>query len=103
MALEAESWEFDPDEPAPNEHLMKHNEAVRNNLEMIVALKEAIASGDADFAAQLWQEAGEDLHNTLWIAPSKGGILTTAERSYIQSTEFHEAVKRYLSDTKMEK
>jgi len=100
MALQAEAWEFDEDAPNPNEPILKHNDAVRNNIEMIVALKEAIATGDDDFAAQLWQEAGEVLRDTLWIAPSKGGILTTKERSYIQSHEFSEASKRYIEDNK---
>jgi hypothetical protein len=100
MALQAEAWEFDEDAPNPNEPMLKHNEAVRNNIEMIVALKESIATGDDDFAAQLWQEAGEALRDTLWVAPSKGGILTTKERSYIQSHEFSEALKRYITDNK---
>jgi hypothetical protein len=100
MALQAEPWEFDEDAPNPNEPMLKHNEAVRNNIEMIAALKESIATGEDDFAAQLWQEAGEALRDILWIAPSKGGILSTKERSYIQSHEFSEALKRYIADNK---
>jgi len=35
----------------------------------------------------------------LWVAPSKGGIFTTAERSDLKSNEFNEARKLILGET----
>lgn len=65
-------------------HLAAHNEMVRKHLASIQAVKDAIASKDYYAAGEAWFELPEDEQRALWIAPSKGGIFTTEERTIIK-------------------
>jgi len=71
--------------------LQRHNKALRDNLESIVAIKSAIANGDLSSAAECWYELTDEEKQALWIAPTKGGIFTTEERKVMHSQEFREA------------
>lgn len=42
-------------------------------------------------AAEAWYELDDDVKSALFLAPTKGGPFTTAERKLMQSTEFREA------------
>jgi hypothetical protein len=76
------------------EKLKEHNAAVRDHLPSIMAIKEALSAKDWSTAYECiheLKEADGEAWNALWIAPSKGGIWTTAERSEMKSNEMHEA------------
>lgn len=57
---------------------------VRANLDQIIEIKQAIESDDYVYGSQLWFEFNEYERNTLFLAPSKGGIFTTPEREAIR-------------------
>ena len=65
--------------------------AVLANAETIRAMKSAIANGDLFYVAQLWLELDQAEHMALNVAPSKGGIWTTAERAAIREAEVEHA------------
>ena len=65
--------------------LINHMEAVRENVSSISAVKEAIHTGDFNYAAQLLMELSDEAKQALWRAPSKGGVWTTAERAAMQA------------------
>jgi|SaaInlV_120m_DNA_3_1039746.scaffolds.fasta_scaffold04061_6 hypothetical protein len=65
--------------------LINHMEAVRDNLPSIAVVKDSIATGDFNYAAQCLMELTDEAKQALWRAPSKGGVWTTAERSAMQA------------------
>ncbi len=73
------------------QYLLQHNEAVRDNLPSIVAIKGALDLGDYGTAKEAWNELTEDEQRALWVAPSKGGIFTTNEREQMKSTQWRES------------
>ena len=62
--------------------LMKHTEELRTTetMEQVVLIKKAIAEGQIDDAKAYWSDFSQTEQMNLWIAPSKGGVFTTAER-----------------------
>jgi hypothetical protein len=63
----------------------------RELIPSIHAIKEGIATGNLEGAIESWRELSEEEHRELWFpAPSKGGILTTQERTVIKSDEWAE-------------
>ncbi len=70
--------------PGQVSKLIRHNEVLRDNLESVTAIKEAINSEDSTYARQLWQELSEDEQIALYVAPTYGGIFTTSERKVIK-------------------
>lgn len=69
---------------AVNQQKQDHDEALRDNLASVNAVKLGIADNDLTTAAEAWQELPEEVQRALWLAPSKGGILTTEERKTIK-------------------
>lgn len=63
--------------------LFRHNEALRDNLDSVVCIKDCIAQGDMTEAQEAWAELSEDEQTALWVAPSFGGIFSTQERKII--------------------
>lgn len=61
-----------------------HDDALRDNLASVNAVKLGIADGDLSTAAEAWQELTEDIQRALWLATTKGGIFTTEERKAIK-------------------
>lgn len=57
-------------------------------LQAVVMVKESIAAADYRTAAEILHHMGSDKLGTLWVAPTKGGIFTTAEIAAIKSNEF---------------
>ena len=54
-----------------------------------LGMKQAFEDGDESFAAQLWFElSNEERQGGIWLAPTDGGLLTTAQRDTIKSSEF---------------
>ena len=72
------------------EYLKRHNEAARDHIANIAAIKQALAEDNYSFAYECIREIqDEDSEGwkALWIAPSKGGIWTTHERAQMKSDE----------------
>lgn len=67
------------------------DEAAQDNAESVQAIKEGIAQCDLVKAAEAWFELDDDTKYALWLAPTKGGVFTTDERSAIKSSEFRKA------------
>lgn len=82
--------------------LLKHNEVVRNNMEVILCIKQALAENDYQEVAMYFDGMKEEDRNALWVAPSKGGIFTTAERAAIKSDEFNTARNAYFAEKNAE-
>ena len=74
-----------------SEQLMKHNDALRDNFASVWYIKNGIEHGELSEAKEAWFELEEDVQRALWMAPSKGGILSTVERTMIKSNEWHAA------------
>lgn len=77
------------------ERLMAHNEAWRNNSASIYFIKEYINMDEPKWenVAEAWAEISTEDKQALWLAPSKGGVFTTAERAALKSDEFNAARK----------
>ena len=84
-----------PHRPDP---LEAHNTALQANLDSVNAIKEGIANEQWDVVAECWAEIPDDDKKALWVAPSKGGIFTTAERAALKSDEFNAARKAMHGD-----
>ena len=77
------------------ERLIAHNEAWRNNDGSIYFIKEYINMDEPHWEniAEAWGEISNEDKEALWMAPSKGGVFTTAERAALKSDEFNAAMK----------
>ena len=78
--------------------LMAHNEALQRNYASVYFIKEHLALRAWESVAEAWGEISDDDKRALWLAPSKGGIFTTAERKDLKSNEFNEARKLILGE-----
>ena len=79
--------------------LMAHNEALQRNYASVYFIKEHLALRAWEAVAEAWGEISNDDKKALWVAPSKGGIFTTAERADLKSNEFNEARKLILGES----
>ena len=78
--------------------LMAHNEALQRNYASVYFIKEHLELRAWESVAEAWGESSDDDKRALWLAPSKGGIFTTAERKDLKSDEFNEARKLILGE-----
>jgi len=78
--------------------IMAHNEALQRNYASVYFIKEHLELKAWEAVAEAWGEISNDDKKALWVAPSKGGIFTTAERSDLKSNEFNEARKLILGE-----
>jgi len=74
-----------------SEKLLKHNIAVRDNIETIVAMKAYLLNAEFGLAYEAFAELDEDTLYALRLAPTKGGIFTTQEVALMKSGEWTEA------------
>lgn len=80
------------------ERLKGHNECVREHWESIHTIKTLLAENDYSGAYEAIHELKRDYAGaweSLWKAPSKGGVWLTAERAQIRSNEMNAAMKAY--------
>lgn len=77
--------------------LLQHICWVRDNFDIVMALKTAISNDDHILTAQCWCDMPENDKSEIWKAPSKGGILTTQELAYLRSKHVSDAVKEVLN------
>lgn len=82
-------------EDQASEYLMKHNEVLRDSMVLmaVAQMKESLASNDYAYVAQVEAELEREQMAALWIAPSKGGVFTTEERTKLKSDEMNQARK----------
>ena len=71
--------------------LIDHNNAARELVTSISAIKEGIATGDLASACEEWVGLTEEEKKSIWVAPTKGGLFTTNEREVMKSSEFRQA------------
>lgn len=82
--------------PEPGDRLVKHNLAVRDNIESITAVKTALSEGNFDYAAECMRELDDETRMALGVASTKGGIFTIEETKLFQSQEYKDATARYF-------
>ena len=82
-------------EDQASEYLMKHNEVLRDSqvLMAVAQMKESLASDDYAYVAQVEAELDREEMVALWVAPSKGGVFTTEERTKLRSDAMNQARK----------
>jgi len=66
------------------EKITAHQACVRDNFDDIVEIKTHIANGEQVEAKKLYVDLGRDIQELLWVAPTKGGIFTSAEREALK-------------------
>ena len=67
-----------------NDWLAEHNKALQENFWDVAEIKQAIREDDLMTAAGLLADMSEEVMTALWVAPTKGGIWTTAERELMK-------------------
>lgn len=72
-----------------------HDAALANNLDSVQAIKDALAEDRVYVAYEAWQEISDDDKMALWLAPSRGGCFTTAERAVFKSDAWNDARKNF--------
>ena len=84
--------------------LKLHQEKVREHFLSVVAIKENIAppgqdrDADIGYAMEAWFEIPLNDRRILALAPSKGGIFTTAERGVVCGEEFTAEYRRRVKE-----
>lgn len=73
------------------EFYAKHNKAVFANIGSLEAIRSGLIENDLSSASEAWYELDQDLQQTLMLAPSKGGWLSTKEIATMKTKEFREA------------
>lgn len=68
-----------------------HNSVLRDNLSSVLIIKESLSLEEYSSAKEAWYELSEDEQRGLWLAPTKGGIFTTKERTQMKSSEWSAA------------
>ena len=100
---EADDFDDNRSELAELKNMIKRNceqsKAVRDNMDAIATIITGI-SDSPDYslgdAARAWMELEEETQMAIWIAQSKGGILTTKEQQMIKSDEWSNEVRANL-------
>lgn len=61
-----------------------HDAALARHSESIVYIRESLDAGNIREACEEWAQIPQDDQRALWLAPSKGGVLTTQQRQTIK-------------------
>lgn len=78
--------------------MQAHNNVLRTQFTVVSAIKAAVAAKDYyEMAAQM-DKLSEEEKTALWVAPSNGGIFTTAERAAFKSNEYNSARADYFAE-----
>ena len=81
---EEEADDFKDAKPVGDDLLIEHNAAARDNWVSIAYIKGYMAKEDWAAAAEAYGEIPKEHRDILNIAPSKGGMWTTAERKLLR-------------------
>lgn len=83
-----------------NQWWIDHNIAVRDLFESIYAIKQAIATKEWHFLAEIVFELSNEEKAVIWRpAATKGGVMTTDEQKALKSNDLH-AASTYLREEK---
>ena len=78
--------------------LADHLHSVRNNWKSVISIKEGIEEDNPSWVAECYMELDNDTREALFgLAPPKGGVFTTAERSYLKTEEMKAARKEVVN------
>lgn len=80
------------------DRLIKHNFAVRDNLDTIIAVKSALRAEEWDTAAEAMRELDDETRIAIGLASTKGGIFDLEESKLFKTDEYQQAVRRYFED-----
>lgn len=86
------------EEAADTKRKAAHDEAYGRLSESIAFIKERIEAGDLSAAASEWAQFSQSDQRALWVAPSKGGCLTTRERELVRQGVSANAPKENEND-----
>lgn len=64
---------------------LPYMECIRDNYDEITNIKIAVANEQYELVKSMWGDISRESQSRLWLAPSKGGIFTTNERSVIKT------------------
>lgn len=78
--------------------IMAHNDALQRNFASVYFIKEHLALESFEAVIEAWNEITDEDKKALWLAPSKGGIFTTAERKDMRSDEMNRVRKIILGE-----
>jgi recombination protein RecT len=80
-------YSFETEEEKVYKRQQSHDAALGRHYINVQLIKEQLGQADPDFhaVAELWGEIPKDDQMALWLAPSKGGTFTTAERNAIKT------------------
>lgn len=78
--------------------LIEHNATVRDHWQAVAALKESMQAEDYIALAEVWLHMPAEVRDTLWLAPTKGGIFTTKEREILKSNAAFEGRTQYQQE-----
>lgn len=67
-----------------------HDDAYGRHGESVKFIKERLAAGDVEAARVEWNDIPQNDQLALWLAPTKGGSLTTEERAQLKSGQTQE-------------
>lgn len=67
--------------------LMRHNIALRDNIQAVAAIKELLDFENYVEAKEAWGLVPQKIQQDLWVAPTKGGVFTTKQRDQIRYGE----------------
>jgi len=73
------------------ERIKRINKAIIEHVHVISTIKLGIDSEMLFDAAEAWRSLTDDEKKSLWVAPTKGGCFTTAERDSMKTSEFKRA------------
>lgn len=82
----------------PYVKLVRHNEALRSNLDVVCAIKMALKDEDYPQCVQYTHEMDRDSYMALFVAESKGGIWTAEENKILRSHEYAKVVREYANE-----
>lgn len=80
----------------PYTMLLLHNQTVRENYQVIAAIKDALAEEDYEQLAEYWCEMPDSVKSSIWVSTTKGGIFTPKEREAIKSDPAAKARQTYM-------
>lgn len=73
------------------DELLAYQKVVRDEFQTIAAIKEYLATSQFALAKEAWFSIDQDSQNTIWRAPTKGGVFETTERTQMMSNEWSNA------------
>lgn len=84
----------------PYARVLQQNETLRDldTLKAVVMLKEYLADDDFYEANKIMHAMSDETKNSLWLAPTKGGIFTTKEVAKMKSNEWASARADYHAE-----